>query len=337
MRNHEVTNPQDLLSEQGTISEPGWARTSVWTYNRKNLPVPHVRMKEWDYYLVMNEQLAVAFTISDLGYLSMASVTFILFEDETQVTRTELSMPGMNYFMEDNPDQGVVEWRNNKLLLRFEMGPGGKHVYCEYKKFYKGSDFKADIWFDHLPAESMNIATPFENSKCFYYNHKMNAMSASGRIVFNWHLYHLDPSHDYGVLDWGRGYWPYKSHWFWGTASGLCQKKPLGINLGYGFGDTEAATENVLLYEGKIHKLDDVAFHIPNDPMKPWTITSSDGRFEALFVPKIDRAAKMDYGVICTDQHQYFGTLSGFCTLDDGRTLELEDFPAALETVYNKY
>ena len=32
---------------------------------------------------------------------------------------------------------------------------------------------------------------------------------------------------------------------------------PFGWNLGYGFGDTSAATENALIYNGRLHKLDE--------------------------------------------------------------------------------
>ena len=56
------------------------------------------------------------------------------------------------------------------------------------------------------------------------------------------------------------------------------QGKPFGFNIGYGFGSTSAATENILFYDGKAHKLDDVTFHIPaDDYCKPWTFSSSDG------------------------------------------------------------
>ena len=70
--------------------------------------------------------------------------------------------------------------------------------------------------------------------------------------------------------------------------------KPFGFNIGYGFGDTSAATENILFYDGKGHKLDDVTFHIPEeDYMKTWMFTSSDGRFEMEFVPVLDRSASL--------------------------------------------
>ncbi|MCB7430231.1 DUF2804 domain-containing protein, partial [Erysipelatoclostridium ramosum] len=86
--------------------------------------------------------------------------------------------------------------------------------------------------------------------------------------------------------DWGRGVWTYDNTWYWGNGNGLVEGKPFGFNVGYGFGDTTAASENLLLYDGVAHKLEDVTFHIPPDSyLKPWRITSSDARFEMSFQP----------------------------------------------------
>lgn len=150
--------------------------------------------------------------------------------------------------------------------------------------------------------------------------------------------YWFSPEKDYGTLDWGRGVWTYDNTWYWGSGNGTIAGKPFGFNIGYGFGDTSAATENILFYDGKGHKLDDVTFHIPEDDyMKPWTFTSSDGRFEMEFVPVLDRAASMSAFVVSTDQHQVFGKMSGRAVLDDGRFIDLKDFMCFAEKVHNKY
>ena len=47
-------------------------------------------------------------------------------------------------------------------------------------------------------------------------------------------------------MDWGRGVWTYHNTWYWSSASGELDGVPFGWNLGYGFGDTAAATELIL-------------------------------------------------------------------------------------------
>ena len=89
MRNHEVTTEQFLLNDQGEIAEPGWARKQVWTYRRDRIQAPRMRIKEWDYYLVIHDgkpyrdrSFAAALTISDDGYVGLQSCS-MLFPDLT--------------------------------------------------------------------------------------------------------------------------------------------------------------------------------------------------------------------------------------------------------------
>ena len=115
-----------------------------------------------------------------------------------------------------------------------------------------------------------------------------------------------------------------------------------GFNLGYGFGDTSAASENVLFYDGKVHKLDEVTFHIPkkdgkDDFMSPWKFTSSDGRFEADFVPVLNRKSDTNVLIIESDQNQVFGRFNGKAVLDDGTELIMKDFFGFAEKVKNRW
>ena len=49
MRNHEVVTKQPLLKEDGSLREPGWSKSLVQTYDRKQIKAPRMRIKEWDY------------------------------------------------------------------------------------------------------------------------------------------------------------------------------------------------------------------------------------------------------------------------------------------------
>lgn len=134
----------------------------------------------------------------------------------------------------------------------------------------------------------------------------------------------------------------YKNTWYWGSGNGTVAGKPFGFNIGYGFGDTSAASENMLFYDGTAHKLEQLSFLIPqkdgkDDFMSPWKFTSSDGRFEMDFTPVLDRASCTNVGIICSDQHQVFGYFNGTATLDDGRVLKIENLLGFAEKVYNKW
>ena len=340
MRNHEITQPGLLLGPDGELREPGWARSQLLQYKRSMIKAPKFRIKEWDYYLVMGKGFAAAFTISDDGYVGLQSVSLLTFGEQpwehTETVLTALPMGKLR--LPESSSTGPVVFQNRRLEMSFRVIDGARHIWCVFDKFCDGKRFSCDISLRQPPMDSMVIATPWEEKHAFYYNQKINCMRASGWMEFDGKRYEFDPATDFGTLDWGRGVWTYDNTWYWGSGNCDLNGKPFGFNLGYGFGNTSAASENVIFYDGKAHKLDDVTFHIPADSyMKPWTFSSSDGRFEADFVPVLDRAAKLDFKVIVSDQHQVFGRMSGKAVLDDGTVLEFRDMMCFAEKVHNKY
>ena len=338
-RSHEVTTPQSLLNAKGDIAEPGWARGQVQRYRRADITAPSWRIKEWDYYLVLNEDFAACFTVSDLGYMGMLSASFLDFKEPFEHTESILTPFPMGKFkMPESSAAGDVAYEDNRLSLRYTVTEGKRRIQCSFKKFHGDKDLTADILLDQPKMDSMVIATPWDKPKHFYYNEKINCMPASGWVQYGERRCEFDPATDFGTLDWGRGVWTYDNTWYWGSGNAMVNGKPFGFNIGYGFGNTAAATENVLFYDGKAHKLDDVTFHIPADDFcKPWTFTSSDGRFEMDFQPILDRCALTDVKLIISDQHQVFGKLSGTAVLDDGTKLELKDVVCFAEKVRNRY
>lgn len=98
----------------------------------------------------------------------------------------------------------------------------------------------------------------------------------------------------------------------------------MGLNMGCGFGDTRAATENAFVLTGRIHKLEEVAFdYDPADFMRPWRMTSSDGRLNLEFAPFKERVARTNLLLIFSEVHQIFGRYSGTLVTDDGKVLDL--------------
>lgn len=337
MSDHIITKQTTLLDNKGLVIEPGFSKQPNWIYDRRKFQVPHYRMKEWDYYMVNTGEIAVAFTLSDLGYIRMASVTFLDLNKGLDVTKTYLAPPAKDYFMPITSKAGSSEFKAKDISLQYETVGKKRHISCFIQNFHNQGCFKADLTFTDFPEESMNILTPWEDRKHFYLNEKVNCMAVEGKVVFNYHIYNFNKKDHCGVLDWGRGFWPYKSRWYWGTSSAMINGVPFGFNLGYGFGDLSAASENCLFYKGKVHKLDRIEFTIPENPMEQWTISSSDGRFEATFDPVFDRVANIDLKLIHTDQHQYFGFVNGMAKLDNGHLIEMKSLPSAIEDIQNKY
>ncbi|MGN0533600.1 MAG: DUF2804 domain-containing protein [Eubacterium sp.] len=342
MRNHEVKERKPLLNDDGSLREPGWSRSLVQIYNRKDIKKRASRIKEWDYYSVISNKhnIGVCFTVSDLGYLELESVSFLDFNSATEHTEGSLgAFPMGKLNMPPDSACGNVKMKNKKLALEFIVENGRRILRCDFPGFDNGKGLKANIVLQNPAEDSMVIATPWaEDKRAFYYNQKINCMAASGKVRYGDNEYELSPETDFAGLDWGRGVWTYDNVWYWGSGSGIVDGHRFGFNLGYGFGDTSAASENVVFYDGVAHKLDDVTFNISENYTDPWTFTSSDGRFEADFAPIIDRSDFTSVAnLIVTDQHQVFGRMTGKAILDDKTVIEFKDFLCFAEKVHNKY
>ncbi len=342
---HEISAPAPLLRDDGSLYEAGYATYPILIYDRSQVKGGKMRIKEWDYYLIYNDRYAVALTCDDNSYMGMMSVSFIDLEKAQETTKSIiLPLTRGKVDMPSSPQYGDVHFENRRVKLSFTHEFEGRRLKVLMKRFKDKQDFECDILLTDEPRDSMVIATPFSEKKtAFYYNQKTIAMRASGTVWAYGKKYKFTPGNSYGLLDWGRGVWTYDNTWYWSAAQGQVNGKRFGFNLGYGFGDTSAASENMLFAEGIAHKLEEVSFNIPKDAagrddyMKPWTFTSSDGRLNLDFKPIIDRKSKTSLGIIMSDQHQVFGTFSGTVVLDNGERLELDKLTGFAEKVRNKW
>lgn len=345
MEQREIIEPIDLLNEFGELNAPGFSRHLVQKYDRKKIKAPKFKIKEWDYYIIHNGEYGIALTIADNSYMSLVSASFFDFGEHPFEKTVSSMKPFSNgkINMPSSSENGDIHYQDKNVKMDFYNDGKKRHLVCDYINFDGEKRLGCDIVLSNMMDESMVIATPFkENKKAFYYNQKINCMDAVGTIKYGKTVVELKKGEAYGTLDWGRGVWTYENTWYWGSMSTVIDGHRFGFNIGYGFGDTSAATENMLFVDGKAHKLDQVTFNIPlkdgkDDFLSPWTFTSNDGRFEMNFTPILDRIAYTSALIILSDQHQIFGKFNGKVILDDGRSLEVKDKLGFAEKVRNKW
>ena len=347
MWQNEITKTIPLLDTQGNLTEPGWARHPWMVYDRQAVKAPRIRRKEWDYYLVAGEHFGLALTVSDNGYVGLDSISWLNFDERTETTKTPLRvMPLGRTGMPLSSEEGTVAIAGKDYGIAFhhtkQDGKPARQLIFTMEKFLDGKTLEGSINLTDAPEESMNICTPFSEPGQFYLNQKINCMRATGSVTLGDETFVFQPENSFGLLDWGRGVWPNRCTWYWSSASGLLDGVPFGFNLGYGFGEAHKATENAIIYNGKLHKLSHVKFHIPGKPgwedwLSPWRFTDDAGRLDLDFVPILDRAAKIDVKAVSSDQHQVFGRFTGKLVLDDGTVLPVQDLLGFAEKVINRW
>ncbi len=331
---HEIVRSGPLLDAAGNLAEPGWSRSALLDGNLEQAafypsllrPLQRLRIKRWDYTAVFSPRRFFSATIADLGY---AGNLFVYTLDWASGALHEegLVVPlSRGVVLPRGSDAGRSEFVDKRLRLLFDVDGEQRRISVDWPAFHDGRGIAAEITL-HCPArhESMVIATPI-GRKRFYYNRKTNCMPAAGWIRYGEEREELSPQTTLGSLDWGRGVWEYRSFWNWGSASGfLPDGRTVGLNLGCGFGDTSAATENCLILDGRVHKLADVPFaYDSTDYMKDWRFVSSDGRLDVTLIPSVERVARTNLLVITSEVHQMFGHYHGTVVTDDGETIRLQ-------------
>ncbi len=363
---HEILGSGPLLDSSGRLREAGWARHPLLSYDRSAVRVPAFRIKEWDYYCILAGDSGIALTVADNGYMGLLSATVFDFARPAEVTDSLMTaFPMGRTGLPVRSESGVTEIRRKGVRVRFESGGGRRTLSFSWPDFGKkragtggtACGLSGEIHLtEQEGGESMVIATPFFRApRSFYYNQKINCQDAQGSFRFGGKECRLEKGKAFGVLDWGRGVWTYANTWYWGSASGLARLRedgvtgktkdarprktgPFGFNIGHGFGDTRAASENMVFFEGRAHKIGELEISLdPKDFMKPWRAVSADGRFDMKLSPILDRAATTKLGILVSIQHQVFGDWSGRAVLDDGREIRVEKLRGFCEKVVNRW
>ena len=329
----ELTQSGPLLQPNGSLAQIGWSRQPLLDCNLEAArfyalrSLQRFRLKRWDYYAVFTPQRFFSATIADLGYAGNIFVytldfaTHELHEEGLEIILSRgISLPR-------NSTAGDAHFANSRARLDFLLKAEGRHISVEWPDFHAGRGIRAEIDLQ-CPADhqSMTLVIPIGKRR-FYYNRKINCLPASGRLDYGDVHEDILPDRCLGSLDWGRGVWEYRSFWNWASASGfLPDGRRVGLNLGTGFGDTTAATENCLILEGRIHKLDLVPFdYSAQDYLQPWHFRDSQGRLQLDFIPFKDRPARTNLGIIFSQVHQMFGRYIGQVITDDGETIHITD------------
>lgn len=334
MARKQIQAPGPLLAPDGSLTAVGWSPHPLLDCNLEQARfyprlfrwLQFLRIKRWDYYALFTPRRFFSATIAHLGYAGNVFV-YTLDWETRELHEEGLVIPlGRGVQLPRNSHEGESRYEDKRVRLIFRVEEGGRHIQVDWPAFHGGLGIHADVRLECPPNhESMTIVIPIGRRR-FYYNRKINCMPASGWLRYGPEEEELRPDRALGSLDWGRGVWEYRSFWNWASASGfLPDGRRVGLNLGCGFGDTSAATENCLVLEGKVHKLGVVRFdYRSGDYMHPWRFTDDEGRLDLTLVPFKERVARTNLGVIFSEVHQMFGHYEGRVVADDGEVILIQ-------------
>jgi len=332
---------QIKLEKTGPVLKPdgspvvGYSTKEMLQYNRRAIKAMPWRIKEWDFYQVSDGEKCLQFTLGHASYIGQLCVMLFNFKTGEKIASISKLIPlpfGSMHLPASAEKDNIIDYSRGGMEMKFVTKGNVRTLFC------RCGDFEANISLTRKNDNAIVINIPFDQSaKQFYYNHKINCMTAQGSVKCGDREYNFSPEDSFGLLDWGRGVWPFSNEWFWSNGTGIVDGEIFGFNLGCGFGNTSAATENMLFYKNAAHKLGKVSITHEADFMKPWRLTDEDKRLDFSLTPMYDRTTKDKVLFIDNCCHQVFGLFNGSVVLDDGSRLVIENLPAFAEHAVNNW
>ena len=315
MAEREITSPVDLCGPDRRLNPDavGFTRRPLHRANLRGWG----RTKRWEYWGVVTERFCLGLTVSSLDYAGLCAVWVL---DRTTGRTWECE---------------VVPPLARGVVLPPAVG-GTARVSARHAAIELGGDrlratapgVEIDLAVG-TGGESLGVVVPWSPRR-FQYTVKDVGRPVSGRVTLDGTAYDVD---GFGVLDHGRGRWPYAITWNWaaGWAAGR------GLTLGGKWTDGTGSTENGVFVDGVLHKIgDELAWEYDRtDWLRPWRIHGP--RVDVRFEPFHERAARTNLGVVANETHQCFGHFTGWATTDDGERVELDGLTGWAEEARNRW
>ena len=335
MNQKEITKKTLLLNHRGQLNEPGYATKMNFVYNRDKARSFPFKLKEWNFYQFIQGDYVIQMTIGHLSYACSVTATLINLKSGKKDAISVMLWFFVPELDVDPELKSYCEFKYHNFMMSFQVCEEERILsFKGSNKEYKNIDILLRVKND-VANDKMVIATPFAKKHQFYLNYKENYYEAHGHVTFGETSVDFDGAT--GLLDWGRGVWPYKHEWFWGSVSTHLDGVPFGLNIGWGFGDLSNATENMYFYDKKAYKIGVLeVMRDKNDYMAPWHVIDQDGKLEFTFVPIFDNYTENKYVVIDTHCHQVYGYFSGEIETPYGRK-KFKDVLGFIEHAVNRW
>jgi hypothetical protein len=250
-------------------------------------------------------------------------MSFIDFESGDSLASTTFRLPG-SFDMPEHVDR-TVEFKGGGTVYR-NVNEGGD-IQVEFNGRAKDGREVVAEFLVRKPAdhESLNVLVPWTSER-FQLNAKTNTLPCDGHVTIGGRRYVMDPTECHAVQDFGRGIWPYRSHWNWAACTGEQDGNLIGVNMGAKWTTGTGANENGICFNGRLYKvMEDLSWtYDTSDWMKPWSVRSEHSDMIDLTLhPLYAKASSTNLGIIATGGACSFGHWGGTVRFD-GNTVEID-------------
>lgn len=328
----EITEPTTLCRPDGRTLNPdarGWSRVPLLDCN---ITGTWGRKKRWDYWGVLTPTHALSVTYADVDYIGITDVWWAEMATGRTGGRNRVAPGAAGIHLPDRPGTKPLRSVARNQVIDLTDDDRGTRLSAAWTE-PDGTPASLDVLVE-LPEghESLNVVIPWSDT-LFQFTSKHQARPASGELVIGDERIEIGHRPDgvgdeaWGVLDVGRGRWPYRTRWNWGGGAGTATTgEVVGIQIGAKWTEGTGFTENGIIVDGRLHKLGhELEWTYDWDrPLLPWRVQDPTGRANLTLTPVHDKHTKVEAAVLGTEVHQVFGTWSGTVVTDDGHELTVD-------------
>ena len=347
-REREYTVPVAECDSRGRLAQAarGWSRQPLL---RANLHGRWGRKKRWDYWCVITDEVVMSLVFADVDYVGLASVWVMEHSTGQQASAGVLVPFARNFAMPQQVCTGRVAIEHKAIHLSIDERSASTRLRVtalQTEPGFGGGPIEVDVEVAK-PAghESLNVMIPWSD-RLFQFTSKHNTRPATGTVRVGDHRWDVSPERDaWGVQDLGRGVWPYRNRWNWGSASGYAvdangSRRLVGLQFGGKWTEGTSATENALCIDGHLTKISEELewTYSWDEPMRPWRVrTPGNDRVDVTLTPTFDRYDNTDLKVLKMQVHQCFGTWNGRIVGDDGVPVQIDGIRGFAEEARNRW
>lgn len=313
-----------VVRPDGSLAFSGYSIKPVGEFSDANL-MKSWFYKRWDFYAVFHPELIVAFAMADLGYVG--NVYIMVQEKGGQaVTYEKLVLPFTKAInLSHNFTSGSASYDHDDWQFAFlNTSPLQKQISVKH-----GDIMTAQLQYS-LPEqqEGLSSYTPMSPSgDLFFFSRKQYGFQVSGSLNYKGKSYKLDNTT--GMMDWGRGVWPYYSYWVWASASTyLPDGRLFALNVGVHHAKHSAATDDFITLGEKVIKLGVVTCPEAVSEAslsRNWTISTVNSQpttqyavLQATFTPESYYDKEVNLWAIHSQLKQVFGEFNGKVVYEGG-------------------
>jgi hypothetical protein len=342
MAQKEITSSLAAVDEFGQPQNFGWARSTLFTYNPLLLNAPRRQVSESDRYLLISPSHLIILEILDDGYFGYVGMSVVSLRDKKRSSQYyTIPFPMGSFALPGDSDAHPVKIQTKKYLLNFApMEAGVRIIKVDIPKFGHHRSLRGELVLTP-PKGADSLVTNMrwrENHTAFRLARRSPWYIAEGIIQFGSQELIFGKGNSWGIFEWGRGLRPSQDMRYWAAGCGQSGGHQVGFSFGYDSADSEPGTANAFFLDGKIHKLDQVTFHVtPSNWLQPWRFTSNDNRLEMIFAPHQERSETLRMFFHYLRRRQICGFFSGKVVLDDGAEFEFQNITGFAERRKSRY